>query len=116
MSYSQQTWALIKDGVIANTALCDDSAETLFADQGWDQIIDITDIVELGRDDPGIGYTWTEAEGFRPPKPHPSFVWDESEKKWTEPVAKPEDVTEGKHWLWDEDSVSWVEHDLPEEE
>ena len=113
MTYEQQTWALVKDGVVANTVLCDDDAPNLFGDDGWDEIIDITDITELGVDDPGIGYTWTKKDGFRPPKPQPSFVWDETEKRWTEPVAKPDDV-EGKHWLWEEDNTEWVQHDLPE--
>ena len=114
MTYPQQTWALIKDGVIVNTVLCDDDSPNLFGDAGWDHIIDITDVHPL--DDPGINYTWNEDEGFRPPKPdeHPSFVYDEDTKQWTPPVAKPDDV-EDKEWLWDESSTSWVQHDLPEE-
>jgi hypothetical protein len=114
MTYHQQTWALVKDGVIVNTVLCGDDAPTLFGDDGWDQIIDITNYHV--KNDPGIGYTWTEDEGFRNPKPAhlPSWVWSDDVHEWVEPVAKPDDV-EGKVWLWDEPSVSWVQHDIPEE-
>ena len=114
MTYTQQTWALVKDGVVVNTVLCDDEAPTVFGDGGWDQIIDITNYHTVN--DPGIGYTWTEADSFREVKPsqYPSWVWDDDEKQWTEPVAEPAGV-EGKFWLWDEASTSWVQHDTPEE-
>jgi len=114
MTYEQQTWALVKDGVVVNTVLCDDNAPTVFGDGGWDQIIDITDY--HAKYNPGINHTWTESDKFRPPAPsgNPSFVWDDSDGAWVEPVARPADV-EGKYWLWDEASTSWVQHDIPAE-
>lgn len=114
MTYTQQTWALVKDGVVVNTVLCDDEAPTVFGDGGFDQIIDITNY--HSKYDPGINHTWTDGDGFRVPKPspNPSFVWSDSDGAWIEPVTKPADV-EGKYWLWDEDSTSWVQHDTPEE-
>jgi hypothetical protein len=113
MTYEQQTWALVKDGVVVNAVLCGDDAATIFGDDGWDQIIDITDFHATYN--PGIGHTWTESEKFRPPKPYPSFVWSESEGAYVEPVAKPDEV-EGKFWAWDEENTEWVQHDIPEDE
>tara|TARA_R110000765_G_scaffold120589_1_gene216334 strand:+ start:2638 stop:2991 length:354 start_codon:yes stop_codon:yes gene_type:complete len=114
MAYEQQTWALIKDGSIVNTVLCDDNAPTVFGDGGWDQIIDITNCESLT--DPGVGATWTEAEGFRRFKPlsTPSYVWDDALGSWVPPVAKPAEV-EGKYWTWDEPTLAWIQGDVPEE-
>lgn len=41
----------------------------------------------------------------RPPQPFPSWVWDEG---WSAPVPYPDD---SEVYVWDEDSLSWVEVD-----
>ena len=33
----------------------------------------------------GIGFTYTEEEGFRPPKPHEMAYWDGNENRWIIP-------------------------------
>jgi hypothetical protein len=59
----------------------------------------------------GIGYTYDEAlDAFLPPKPFASWVVDEATGTWKAPVDMP--VTEGKYYTWNEDTLSWDEHDV----
>lgn len=59
----------------------------------------------------GIGDTYnSERDGFIPPKLHNSDIFDEESWTWTYPVDHPAD---GKHYQWDEDTISWKEF-LPE--
>ncbi len=61
----------------------------------------------------GIGFTYDAGrDAFIPPKPYPSWVLDEDTCLWGAPVAYPDD---GKPYLWDEESQSWVEITLPVE-
>lgn len=57
----------------------------------------------------GINWTFTVAEGFRPPQPFSSWVWFDG--KWSAPLPYPDD---GGVYDWDEDSLSWVEIELEE--
>jgi hypothetical protein len=53
----------------------------------------------------GVGYTYREdIDAFVPPKPHPSWVLDES-AQWQAPVPMPDD---GEMYSWDEEAQSWV--------
>lgn len=55
----------------------------------------------------GIGFTYREdIDAFVPPKPHASWVLNETTAHWEAPVAMPDD---GGMYTWDEDSQSWVE-------
>ena len=55
----------------------------------------------------GIGYTYDETrDAFIPPKPFASWVLNEDTCLWEAPVAMPED---GKIYVWDEATTSWVE-------
>lgn len=57
----------------------------------------------------GIGSTWDPNRGtngsFIDPKPFKSWILNEATLTWDAPVECPEI---GK-WIWDEDTVSWVE-------
>lgn len=54
----------------------------------------------------GIGFTYDPvADVFIAPQPYPSWVLDEN-YDWQPPVPEP---SEGGPWVWDEDSLSWVE-------
>jgi hypothetical protein len=57
----------------------------------------------------GVGWTYTEEEGFRSPQPYPSWVWGEN--GWEAPVAQPDDEN---FYEWDEESQSWLAVDLEE--
>ena len=54
----------------------------------------------------GIGYTYqADIDAFVAPKPYASWVLN-IDAQWYPPVPHPED---GKPYLWDEPSQSWVE-------
>lgn len=54
----------------------------------------------------GIGYTYDEQrDAFIPPKPFESWVLNEDTCLWNAPVPYPDD---GKLYLWDEASASWM--------
>jgi hypothetical protein len=56
----------------------------------------------------GIGYTYdAERDAFIPPKPFASWLLNEETCGWNAPVEMP--VEEGKIFVWDEDTTSWVE-------
>lgn len=53
------------------------------------------------------GYTYDAGHNaFVPPKPFASWLFSENALDWRPPVAHPED---GKHYAWDESTISWVE-------
>lgn len=55
----------------------------------------------------GIGYTYdVQRDAFIPPKPFASWVLNEDTCLWNAPVPKPQD---GKEYVWDEATTSWVE-------
>ena len=55
----------------------------------------------------GIGYTYdSQRDAFIPPKPYPSWVLNEQTCVWDAPIPSPND---GKMYLWDEATTSWVE-------
>ncbi len=55
----------------------------------------------------GKGYTYDQArDAFIPPKPLPSWVLNEDTCRWDAPVPEPDD---GKMYIWDEPTTSWVE-------
>lgn len=51
----------------------------------------------------GVGHTYNEVDGFRPPKPYPSWVW--SGIRWEPPTPLPD---EENIYEWDEENLSWV--------
>lgn len=55
----------------------------------------------------GIGFTYNpNADVFIAPKPYPSWSLDDN-FDWQPPTPKPEG-----DWVWDEDSLSWLEQSL----
>lgn len=55
----------------------------------------------------GIGYSYdAERDAFIPPQPFPSWLLNEETCLWDAPVPYPDD---GALYLWDEDTLSWVE-------
>lgn len=51
----------------------------------------------------GIGWTWSEENGFRPPQPFPSWSW--ADGVWVPPVPYPQS---DDFFLWDEEAKEWV--------
>ena len=95
---SERIGVIRENGVVINAIL--------WADHTPDQLIadGITDFQEVTDLDPrpGIGWTWTKAEGFRPTQPYPSWLWDGAE--WTAPTPQPEG-----EYLWNEETQTWDE-------
>jgi hypothetical protein len=58
----------------------------------------------------GIGFTFDPTimpdGAFIGPKPHPSWILDETTLIWGPPTPKPED---DKNYYWSEQSISWLE-------
>lgn len=62
----------------------------------------------------GIGYSYDpERDVFIAPQPFPSWVLNEETTEWEAPTPMP--VEKGKFFTWDEDTVSWESHDIPQE-
>lgn len=58
----------------------------------------------------GIGYIYDQGrDAFISPQPFPSWSLNESTCQWNAPVPRPEN---GKRYIWDEPTTTWVE--LPE--
>jgi hypothetical protein len=59
-------------------------------------------------DDPYVsqGWTWSLDDGFRPPRPFPSWIFNETDFLWEAPIPMPQD---GKNYEWDEINIQWVE-------
>jgi len=58
-----------------------------------------------------VGYTYDEElDAFIPPKRYPSDILDVETFSWKHPVEQPTTPpSEGKYWMWNEETVSWVE-------
>lgn len=55
----------------------------------------------------GVGYSYDPSlDAFIPPKPYPSWTLDTQTCYWVPPVPMP---TDGKDWVWDEATQSWIE-------
>jgi len=56
----------------------------------------------------GVGYTYdAERDAFIPPKPYASWVLNETTCQWGAPTPMP--VEEGKMFVWNEPTTSWIE-------
>lgn len=54
-----------------------------------------------------IGYFYDETrDAFIPPKPFNSWIFNESSLVYEPPIPYP---TDGKHYIWDEQNLSWLE-------
>lgn len=55
----------------------------------------------------GVGYKYDSAlDAFVPPKPYPSWTLNTDIAQWQAPVATP---TDGKFYIWNEATTSWIE-------
>ena len=57
----------------------------------------------------GIGFNYNETEDiFITPQPYPSWIREGS--FWNAPIPYP---TDGKRYTWDEETLSWIEIEIP---
>ena len=108
-------FAKVEDGIVTQVIVAEQDVidSGLFGD-GWVQ----TSYNTYGGQHPegrplrknfaGIGYTYdTERDAFIPPQNYPSWTLNEDTCLWEAPSLYPED---GALYLWDEDTLSWVEN------
>jgi hypothetical protein len=97
-------WAKINsENIVEDTLVCDyDFIEVLKS-----QNIDYS-YVEWTLDNPAsIGLPYNENKNkFLIPKKYPSWIMDEENWEYTSPVPYPSD---GKYYVWEEMTTSWVE-------
>ena len=98
---SERVGVLVKNGIVNNIVIWGDESEAQYEAEGWDTAMEVTDLTKL----PGIGWTYNETDGFRPPQPYPSWTWSNKQLDWVSPVPRP--VKEGKHYEWDETGQTW---------
>jgi len=61
----------------------------------------------------GVGYAYDSTrDAFIPQQPHASWVIDEETCLWNAPTPYPDD---GKVYSWEEEALSWIEVEFPEE-
>lgn len=59
----------------------------------------------------GQGFVYdVDRDAFIPPKPYNSWLLNESTCQWQAPIEYPSD---GKLYIWDEETASWVETNIP---
>lgn len=92
--------ALIKDNVVINVAVFEDSASDELVNEI--RIANGADLAINTNSYPGVGinHTW-HGDHFRSPSPYPSWVWAGS--NWEPPIVRPEDGL----YSWDEETTSW---------
>lgn len=99
----EKIYAFVDEGVVSNTVVINDPQVVKQLKKQHD------DVVLVGQDSrAGIGYTYSPDEGFRPPKPFPSWVWNK-ENFWEAPVAAPEpsNADNPETFEWNESDGSW---------
>lgn len=58
----------------------------------------------------GVGYTYdSQTKAFIPPKPYPSWSWNDPNLGWEAPVSKP--ITEGIIFDWNEELQIWEDRE-----
>jgi len=56
----------------------------------------------------GIGCTYDETlDAFIPPKPYPSWIFNQTTADWEAPVPMPTDAPEGSYYEWNEEILNW---------
>jgi hypothetical protein len=56
------------------------------------------------------GYSYDETlDIFLPPKPYASWIVNAEKASWKAPVPKPEGADETHDFLWNEETLTWVE-------
>jgi hypothetical protein len=100
---SERIGVIRNNGVVVNIILWSDHTPAQLLADGISDFEEVTDIFPR----PGMHWTWDETNGYRPPKPFESWVWDGV--AWVAPVPQPEG-----YYLWNEDAQTWDE--IPTEE
>ena len=90
-------YATIKDGIVINTIVCDDS--NISQIDGYH--VKITDDTNIAA--PGYEYD-ADKNKFKSPQPFESWVLNPDTLIWEAPVSKPEDG----FYSWNEEDQVWI--------
>ena len=106
-------FAKIKDGIVTNVIVAEQDfidtqegtwVQTSYNTYGGQHKLGGT---PLRKNYAGIGYIYDSTrDAFYIPQPYPSWTLNETTCYWEPPVAYPDN---GKNYIWDEDTTSWVE-------
>lgn len=105
-------FAKIEDGVVTQVIVVDDKyedniqefLESIGLDGTW---IQTSYSGSFRKKFAGIGDTYdADNDVFKPEKIFDSWVWDDTAWDWIPPVEYP---TDGKVYVWNEDSIEWLE-------
>ena len=100
--------AVVIDGVVQQMMAVDDRFAALLLSEP--EFYEVT----LPNGAPGANYgdVYNPEDGtFMPTQPHPSWAYDEENRKWIAPIPAPSD---DKLYIWDEQNQTWVEAYLGE--
>ena len=97
---AEVNYAFIKGNDVVNIAVFDDPSDELLAHFKTEFELDK---IILATDNAGIGGTY-DGKKFWRQQPYPS--WIKGKDDWEAPVAYP---TDGKPYIWDEETVTWKE-------
>jgi hypothetical protein len=103
---SERRGVIVDGGVVTNIVVWGDESQEQFSNEGHDRVEETTG----WEYQPGMGWTWATQYGYRPPQPFASWIWNSDEFHWVPPTPMPTD--EGYWYEWDEDSLSWVAHEI----
>jgi hypothetical protein len=106
-------FAKVVDGVVTQVIVAEqdfintqegDWIQTSYNTQGGVHLLGGT---PLRKNYAGIGYTYdSQRDAFIPPKPYPSWTLNEETCQWEALSPYP---TDGKLYLWNETTTSWIE-------
>jgi hypothetical protein len=97
---TERTGVLVHDGIVINVVVWGDESDEQFADDGYQHFEETTDMERK----PRLGWTWNEEDGYRPPSPFPSWVYNNDAGVWEAPEPMP---TEGGPFQWNEETQTW---------
>lgn len=95
---SERIGVIRNDGVVINTIVWADHTPDQLRGDGVTDFDEVTDLSPR----PGIGWLWDETNGYRPPQPYPSWIWNGV--GWEAPVPMP---TDGEPYTWNEQTQTW---------
>jgi len=109
-------FAKVENGIVTQVIVAEQEViDTGVFGEGWVQTSYNTrggqhpEGLPLRKNYAGIGYSYdSQRDAFIPPKPYPSWLLNEDTCFWVTPIPMPDD---GKSYLWNEETTSWVQDD-----
>lgn len=94
---TERIGVFVEDGIVTNRVVWSDHLVEEYAGH-LEHIEEVTDY----KIQPGIGWWWDTTNGFRPPRPYLSWLWNTD--RWEAPIPMPE---QGGPYRWNEEQQTW---------